>query len=74
MVASEDVTKADSELRAAQADIKINQVEIEEVDLRIRQLDRRRTRLKELAGLAEQVRKESGPNARAASVPPPARP
>jgi RNA polymerase sigma factor (sigma-70 family) len=74
MVASEDVTKADSELRAAQADIKINQVEIDEVDLRIRQLDRRRTRLKELAGLADQVRKESVPNARSVSVPPSARP
>ena len=74
MVASEDVTKADSELRAAQADIKINQVEIEEVDLRIRQLDRRRTRIKEMAGLAEQVRKESGPNARPESVLPSSRP
>ncbi len=75
MVSPDDVTKAESELKAATADRKIAQIDIDEVELRVRQLDRRREHIKKLARLAEQVKKDmqdmSQPTPAAPDVPAP---
>ena len=47
MVASEDVAKAEGELKIAQAQVGIAEAEIAEVELRIQQLERRRERIKQ---------------------------
>jgi RNA polymerase sigma factor (sigma-70 family) len=56
MVAPEEVTVGESRWKAAAAESKIAKVEIAEVALRIRQLERSRDRIKEVSKLAKQVK------------------
>ena len=56
MVSSEDVTKSEAELKVAHAAIAIKQVEIEEVSLQIRQLERVSERTSKLIGLAKDAK------------------
>lgn len=52
-VGPEDVARAEAEYRVAAAELKITQADVDDVELRIRQLDRRRARLKDSLLLAE---------------------
>ena len=53
MVAVEDVAKGEWEMKTASAQVAIVEAEIAEVNLRVQQLDRRRTRIKQVIKLAE---------------------
>jgi len=66
MVAEEDVAKAEAELKGAEALVEVNRVEIEELELRRDQQQRRATRIKQVIALADRA-KASG------VTPPPAR-
>lgn len=59
VVGPEEVTRAEAELKVAEADVAITRVDIDDVALRIRQLARRRARLRDAIAIAEQIIKES---------------
>jgi hypothetical protein len=63
MVGPDDVAKAVGEYKVALADREITQVEIQEVDLRIQQLQRKHARSFVVARLAERLKKEMLPSA-----------
>jgi RNA polymerase sigma factor (sigma-70 family) len=48
MVAVEDVAKSESELTSAEARVQVKQVELEESELRYRQIERRRARIQQI--------------------------
>jgi RNA polymerase sigma factor (sigma-70 family) len=75
VVGPDELAKGEGEFKIAAADSKIAEVEIAEVELRIWQLKRRQDRIKQVATLAERVKKDAlqlSPPAQpdAASVPP----
>ena len=55
MVSAEDVAKAEWEMKVASAQVAIVDAEIAEIELRVQQLERRRTRIKQIIKLAERV-------------------
>ncbi len=59
VVGPEEVTRAEAELKVAEADVAITRVDVDDVALRIRQLARRRARLRDAIAIAEQIIKES---------------
>jgi RNA polymerase sigma factor (sigma-70 family) len=61
MVAPEEAAAGEGRLKAAVAERKIAQVEVEEVELRMRQLERRRDRIRDAVNLAKEF-KESFPD------------
>ena len=53
MVSTEDTAKAEWEMKAASARVAIVEAEIAEIELRVRQLERRRTRIRQIIKLAD---------------------
>ena len=54
MVAAEDVAKAEWEMKAASAQVGIVEAEIAEIKLRVRQVERRRTRIEQIIKPADE--------------------
>ncbi len=59
VVSTDELAISESKLKAASADRKTAQVDLDEVELRIRQLDRRGKRVRAIVAFAEQVKKEA---------------
>ena len=59
IVVAEDVTQTEGQLKAAAAESKIAKVEVAEVELRIRQFERKRDRIKDVTKLAERKTKRA---------------
>ncbi len=55
IVAAEDVAKAEGEQQLAAAQIRIKEIELEESQLRLSQIERRRTRIKEIISWAQEA-------------------
>ncbi len=62
MIAEEDVAKAESELGAAESHIQVKQVELEESELRHRQIVRRRERIGQILESARRAASTAAPS------------